>query len=242
MRDFTKVSPLVWRSKKFKRLEPIDRLIYLYLLTSAHSNSVGCYVLPLEYVALDLGMTPDDAIKGIERVSETLLIGFDSDEDLVLVHNFLTFNPPMNPNHAKMMQKEIGALPESRLKLIAKQLLDDQLKEKGWLNNETVSKPLSKGIGNVSAQDRTVPDRTRPDSDDGVLPLANGIRDGGYNVMFLIDENAVTRAKSKAPGWDIYHLASVYGEKIDNGERKAPDNPSAAFPEWCASYTKGKKL
>ena len=54
-RDFFKVSPNLWSSRKFRGL-PDDqcRLLYLYLLTCKHANSCGCFELPVAYIAFML--------------------------------------------------------------------------------------------------------------------------------------------------------------------------------------------
>ena len=61
------------------------------------------------------------------------------------------------------------------------------------------------------------------------------------NIMHNLDDKALQKAKDNASGWDIYHLAGVYAEGINNGMRDAPKSIKAAFPAWCKAYTKGKQ-
>ena len=43
-REFSKVSPAVWRSGKFTGLEcSTAQVLYLYFLTCEHQNSAGCF-------------------------------------------------------------------------------------------------------------------------------------------------------------------------------------------------------
>jgi uncharacterized protein YdaU (DUF1376 family) len=67
----------------------------------------------------------------------------------------------------------------------------------------------------------------------------NGGLGGGYKIENLLSDDAWQDARSHAPGWDIHHLASVYCEKINSGERDPPVHPNKAFPLWCKAYTKG---
>lgn len=61
------------------------------------------------------------------------------------------------------------------------------------------------------------------------------------DVIRQLEDSGMGRAKSSAPGWDIYHLAEIYVSGINSGKREAPDSIKAAFPAWCAKYTKGKQ-
>ena len=56
MREFTKVSPALWNSARFKGLsDDSSRLLYVYYLTCSHQNAAGCYHLPDGYACTDLG-------------------------------------------------------------------------------------------------------------------------------------------------------------------------------------------
>ena len=60
MRDYSKVSPKLWRSPRFRSLESGDaRLFYLFFLTCEHQSSAGCFRLPVAYAASDLGWTEE---------------------------------------------------------------------------------------------------------------------------------------------------------------------------------------
>lgn len=65
--------------------------------------------------------------------------------------------------------------------------------------------------------------------------------EGGGKTIDVLPEDALDDAKQNAPGWDIYHLASVYDDGIRSGLREAPRNVAKAFPGWCKSYTKGRE-
>ena len=55
MRDFSKISPALWQSKRFNTLPSDDgRYLYLYLLTNGHQTSAGAYRLPDGYATNDL--------------------------------------------------------------------------------------------------------------------------------------------------------------------------------------------
>jgi len=59
-----------------------------------------------------------------------------------------------------------------------------------------------------------------------------------FNIIPLLDDKAMERARVAAPGMDIYFLAERYNEGIRNGQREMPDKPKYAFSGWCAAYYK----
>ena len=118
MREFAKISCSIWSSEKFTSL-PDDnaRLLYLYLHTCPHVNSLGCYVLRPGYALSDLGWDADTegAIRyrnGIEALSKASLIGFDKRHNLVRIVDFLKHSPFANPKHAKGALNILDDIPE----------------------------------------------------------------------------------------------------------------------------------
>jgi len=68
------------------------------------------------------------------------------------------------------------------------------------------------------------------------------------DIINALDDKSLQLAKINAPGWDVYHLAGVYVDGINNdiiidgvnkGKRSEPKCIKAAFPKWCKRYTKG---
>jgi len=68
------------------------------------------------------------------------------------------------------------------------------------------------------------------------------------DIINALDDKSLQLAKINAPGWDVYHLAGVYVDGINNdiiidgvnkGKRSKPKCIKAAFPKWCKRYTKG---
>ena len=63
---------------------------------------------------------------------------------------------------------------------------------------------------------------------------------GGNDIIGLLDESQLKKAKANCVGWDIYHLAQVYYEGR-NKRKGEPRDLKACFIAWCAKYTKGKQ-
>ena len=124
MRDFAKISCSIWHSRKFRSLPNDDcRLVYLYLHTNPHVNSLGCYVLPFGYAIADLGWNDmeTDPIRYrdcIEALCDSGLIGFDPAESVVRIVDFLKHSPFSNEKHAKGAVKILYHIPDCAEKLI----------------------------------------------------------------------------------------------------------------------------
>ncbi|MDW9902035.1 hypothetical protein GOA77_09165 [Sinorhizobium meliloti] len=108
MRDYSKVSPLIWRDKRFNSLASSDaKLAMLYFATSEHQNSAGCYRLPDGYAAADLGWDVDRYQAARGAVVSSGLILFDEATSELFLVDWFESNPITNGKHAKGTQSLI---------------------------------------------------------------------------------------------------------------------------------------
>ncbi|MBB3288758.1 MULTISPECIES: hypothetical protein [unclassified Rhizobium] len=122
MRDYTKVSPLIWRDKRFRSLASSDaRLAMLYFVTCEHQNSTGCYRLPDAYAAVDLGWELDRFIKAREAVVSAGLILTDADSSEIFVVGWYETNTPTNDKHAIGTSRLIAKIESDQLREAAEE-------------------------------------------------------------------------------------------------------------------------
>lgn len=108
MREFSKVSPLMWRNKRFCMLSSSDaKLAMLYFVTCEHQNSAGCYRLPDGYAASDLTWDVPRYEKARTAVVDAGLIAFDPDTSELFVCGWFETNPAMNPKHAQSVERRM---------------------------------------------------------------------------------------------------------------------------------------
>lgn len=116
MRGFSKISPELWDSERFKTLPSDDgRYLYLYLLTCRHQTSAGAYRLPDGYAATDLRWMPERYVKARELLVQADLIRFDDQTSVVMITRWFKHNPPMNADHLKSIENELERLPSPTL-------------------------------------------------------------------------------------------------------------------------------
>lgn len=120
---FSKVSPAVWRSKRFNGLSGSDaKLLYLYLVTCEHQSSAGAYEMPDGYAIADLAWELPRYQQARDELIAAELIAFDDDTSTVYVRRWFKHSPPMNEKHAQGIQRIIGEL-ESQI--IAEQVQEE---------------------------------------------------------------------------------------------------------------------
>ena len=116
MRDFSKISPAVWQSKRFNTLPSDDgRYLYLYLLTCEHQTSAGAYRLPNGYALDDLRWELSRYVKARQELASADLILFDETESVVMITRWFKHNPPMNESHFIGIGRVLERLPSQMI-------------------------------------------------------------------------------------------------------------------------------
>jgi len=115
MYRYQKIESKIWHDEKFKTLSDDGKVLFLYFLTSPHSNILGIYVLPKEYIIADLKWSSKRLSKPFTELLKTELCFYENDTELLLVTNHLKHNPIENPNQAKSAEKALSDLPKSSL-------------------------------------------------------------------------------------------------------------------------------
>lgn len=117
MREFSKISPLVWRDKRFRSLPTSDaRLVYLFLCTCEHQNSGGCYRMPDGYAAADLGWDLQRFVDARAQVVDAGLVVFDPCTMELCVTGWFDLNPAMNGKHSQFIQRVIASIESDEVR------------------------------------------------------------------------------------------------------------------------------
>ena len=131
MRRFTKVSPALWNSPRFKGLASDEaRLAYVYMVTCPHQNLTGCFWLPDGYACNDLQWGVEQYQNARAELQLSGLIQFNQDEEFIWIERWFQHNPPMNNSHLTGVQNEIENIPCERLREACIQSLEVVLKAK----------------------------------------------------------------------------------------------------------------
>ena len=158
MREFGKISTALWtNSKKFKSLDDEAKLLYLYMHSCPHVNSVGCYYLPKGYISADLGWND----RSIDRAMKALciaLIQYNKTENIVKIEGFLDHSKITNKNHAIGAVKIVMSLPDCE----EKYSIINELKRDKYCKSLPEIKTFERPID--SPMDRGIPTETETET------------------------------------------------------------------------------
>ncbi|WP_027151523.1 hypothetical protein [Mesorhizobium sp. WSM2561] len=127
-REFSKISPKVWRSKRFRALPSDDaRFLLLFFLTSEHQTSAGCFRMPDAYAAADLGWPIERMQTARQDLIEGDLLAFDPDTDEYFVIGWFGHNKPMNVSHQKSIVRVVSDIESDAVREIAEAELQPAL-------------------------------------------------------------------------------------------------------------------
>lgn len=168
MRDFSKVSPTLHNSVKFRSLKDnfAAKCIYHYLITCPHGNSAGCFDLRDGYACDDNDMELKQYRDCIDTLSKAGLIEVDEVTKTVLITNHMEFNAPANAKHAVGMLAQLGKVSSDRLFSKRFQEIEEIIREKKFDRDasiraafDTHSKRYGDGIATRDQDQRPRPDR-----------------------------------------------------------------------------------
>jgi hypothetical protein len=114
MRDFTKISPSVWRSQRFNALATDDaRYLYLYLLTCEHQTNAGAYHLPHGYACDDLRWEKDRFAAAFAELVAASLVIHDATTAEIAITRWFKHNAPMSESHLIGVERTIERIHSS---------------------------------------------------------------------------------------------------------------------------------
>ncbi|OGV36996.1 MAG: hypothetical protein A2020_16475 [Lentisphaerae bacterium GWF2_45_14] len=140
-----------WLDEWIETLDPIERLLYLYLLTNPQTNIAGVYEISIKRMAFETGIEKDVVKKVLERFQSAGKVAVVNSH--IIVINWLK-NQSMNDNMKIGVLKILYNLPEN-IKKIVKDLKPFQELENAFEgririsnDSETISNP-SEGLGEI---------------------------------------------------------------------------------------------
>ncbi|BCH01250.1 hypothetical protein MesoLj131b_32490 [Mesorhizobium sp. 131-2-5] len=114
-RQFHKVGPTVWRSRRFLALTNDQRLLWFYFSTGPHQTSAGCCMVPPAYAVADLGWTREHYESCLDALSVADLISHDEETNEIYVCRWFQTSPPTNAKHAAGIASNIYKLDSRKV-------------------------------------------------------------------------------------------------------------------------------
>lgn len=100
----------MWSDQWITELDPVEKLLFLYLLTNERTNIAGVYELPLKIMAVETGIEKD--------MIERILRRFEKDKRVIYKHgwvsvkNFIKHQDTNNPKIKTGIESALNCVPE----------------------------------------------------------------------------------------------------------------------------------
>ncbi|HTV16105.1 MAG TPA: hypothetical protein VME68_15395 [Acidobacteriaceae bacterium] len=115
MRDYGLIYTRYWIDPEIMRASAVAKCIGVYLLSSPHTNMIGCFRLPMAYLAADMGMGIETVSEGLAELLRAGFATYDEQSAWIVLPRFLKWNPIENPNQGKAAVKLFGEVPANSL-------------------------------------------------------------------------------------------------------------------------------
>jgi hypothetical protein len=136
MAKYRKIDPKIWHDEKFRGLSRDAQFLFIYLLTSPHSTSWGCYVIDDLYIVADTGLTKPQLEKAVSELLANRLILRCERTRLVAFPNWFEYNTPVNAKSAAACINGIKSLPKSSI-------ISEYCKRSIWLSEQLANGRLT---------------------------------------------------------------------------------------------------
>ena len=100
-----------WHDSWVVNLDPIERLVYLYLLTNDKTSICGVYEIPVRMIAFETGLDKEITEKILKRFEKEKKIKYEG--EWVAIKNFLKYQATHNPKIQAGINYELTHCPES---------------------------------------------------------------------------------------------------------------------------------
>ena len=113
---YQKIHSKLWEDEKMVELSSLAQLTYAYLLSNRHNNIMGFYQLAIPPGKMILGMMDMDVLeKHIEEIQTMDMVKYDKQNSLILINNFLKYNPIESPKILAAAHHRLLDIPKSEL-------------------------------------------------------------------------------------------------------------------------------
>jgi hypothetical protein len=101
-----------WTDPRVVTLSIPSKLIDVYLFTSPHTTMIGCFRVPLAYIAVDLGIPHASVLESINELVKGELIAYDHVLSIVLIPEFFESGQGWNANQCIAAAKVALQIPK----------------------------------------------------------------------------------------------------------------------------------
>ena len=86
MRAYGKIESTFWQNPKMKPLSDTEKLFLLYIYSTPHGNSQGCFILPVGYISADMNWPFERVTKHVNELVSKVFIEWNETLNLVKIN------------------------------------------------------------------------------------------------------------------------------------------------------------
>lgn len=103
-----------WRSPGIRSLPDPTKLLATYLMTGPHHNTLGCFYLPPQYIAADLGWGGlERAVQGVDALESLGFALWCRATEFVFLPEWTRFHPIQNLNQGRARMAMVDQIPSA---------------------------------------------------------------------------------------------------------------------------------
>lgn len=143
------VNTRFWEDGYTSNLDPIEKLLFLYLLTNTSTNISGIYEIPLKKIAVETGIEKDMVDKILKRFETDFKVFYRN--GWVGLKNFIKHQNQNSPKIQKGIEIELRNAPNDLFELVIGKGMDtvSHLNSNSNLNSNPKGFNLSKERGKL---------------------------------------------------------------------------------------------
>ena len=115
MRTYGKIESAFWQNPKVRKLSDDAKLLLVYIYSTPHGNSIGCFVLPDGYMMADMGWAQERVAERVAELVKSAFIERDPESNLIRIVGWFEHNTLENPNVMRAAIRTFKCLPESSI-------------------------------------------------------------------------------------------------------------------------------
>lgn len=119
MAKLRSVNTRFWTDSFIVELDPVEKLLFLYLITNPFTTLAGCYEIQVRQIAFDTGIDKDTVLRLCKRFEEAGKLVYC--DGWIVLPNFLK-NQSLNANMKKCVSAELERVPDWASRIVTKSI------------------------------------------------------------------------------------------------------------------------
>lgn len=114
MAGYRQIHTKIWKDEFFIDLDPVEKLLFIYLFSNELATITGMYSIPLRVISNETGIDKDTVRTTLDKFENAGKI--KRDDGILWVVNMQTYNANPGPTVKTKIQRDLASIPDSEIK------------------------------------------------------------------------------------------------------------------------------